>query len=339
MAAQTGPVRDAGRREEGDSRGDEEGLPQARAPVPPRPQPRRQAGGGALQGDLARLRRAVGSREAQAVRQRHRAVTRTPGAAGSGASATSTSTPPRWATSSPTSLGGRRAAGARARSPARSAGATWRRRCRSPSSRRCRARRFRSRSPPRRLRDLPRHGRQAGHDAEGVPEVRGARDRDAGPGDVLDLAAVLALRRLGHGDRGSLPDLPRLGRGAHGEEIPREHPRGREGGLAHPPARQGRGRPARRSAGRPVRDHARGALAGLQTARRQRRGRGAAHDPGGAARRRGEGADAERHEDAARAARARPTARSSACAARARRSSAAAEGWMGLSKATSTTAS
>ena len=46
------------------------------------------------------------------------------------------------------------------------------------------------------LPDLQRHGRQARHRAEGLPALPGARHRVAGPGPVLDLAAVLAVRRL-----------------------------------------------------------------------------------------------------------------------------------------------
>ncbi len=57
------------------------------------------------------------------------------------------------------------------------------------------------------------------------PQLRGARNRDPGPGDVLDLPAVLALRRHRHGDRGSLPDLPRRGRRAHRQAPAREHSR------------------------------------------------------------------------------------------------------------------
>ncbi len=41
------------------------------------------------------------------------------------------------------------------------------------------------------------------------PRCEGRGHRDAGTGNVLDLPALLALRRLGHGDRGPLPDLPR----------------------------------------------------------------------------------------------------------------------------------
>ncbi len=116
--------------------------------VPPRPQPGRQAGGGALQGDLPGPRRAGRSREAQAVRQRHRPVhdRSRSRAAASAASATSTSTRPRWATSSPTCSGGSAQRAARAQQAARPRRApTWRRRSRSPSTRRSPARRSRCR--------------------------------------------------------------------------------------------------------------------------------------------------------------------------------------------------
>ena len=69
-------LQDARGRQEGDSRGDQEGLPQARAPVPPRPQPRRQSGREAIQGDLPGPRRPRRSGQAQAVRHRHRALSR-----------------------------------------------------------------------------------------------------------------------------------------------------------------------------------------------------------------------------------------------------------------------
>ena len=50
MAGREGPLQDARRRQEGLRRRDQEGLPQARAPVPPGHEPRRRAGRGALQG-------------------------------------------------------------------------------------------------------------------------------------------------------------------------------------------------------------------------------------------------------------------------------------------------
>ena len=57
-------------RQEGVRRRHQEGLPQARAPVPPGPQPGRHGGRGALQGDLRGPRRPLGPREAQEVRPR-----------------------------------------------------------------------------------------------------------------------------------------------------------------------------------------------------------------------------------------------------------------------------
>ena len=67
MADATRLLQDPRGRQERLRRGDQEGLPQARAPVPPGPQPRRQEGRGALQGDLAGARRPVRSRQAQGV--------------------------------------------------------------------------------------------------------------------------------------------------------------------------------------------------------------------------------------------------------------------------------
>ena len=58
------------------------------------------------------------------------------------------------------------------------------------------------------LHHLQRHRRQAGHQPDGVPALPGPRRGDPGPGDVLDLPAVRTLRRLGHGDRGPVPDVP-----------------------------------------------------------------------------------------------------------------------------------
>ena len=146
-------------------------------------------------------------------------------AVASAASATSTSTPRGWATSSPTSSGGRERGRDGAPSPGPERGRDLETQVSITFEQAVRAHRCRCRCRPGELPDLPRHRRQAGHDAEGLPKVRGPRDRDPGPGDVLDLPALLALRRLGDRDRGSLSDLSRLGRGAHGQAIPSEHPR------------------------------------------------------------------------------------------------------------------
>ena len=58
-----------------------------------------------------------------------------------------------------------------------------------------------------RLRDLPRDRRRARHLADHLPPLRRPGHRDAGPGDVLHLPAVLAVRRVGDDHRESLPDL------------------------------------------------------------------------------------------------------------------------------------
>ncbi len=74
-----GLLRDARRPQGRERRRDQEGLPQARPPLPPRRQPRRRRGGGALQGDRRGARHALRSRPAQAVRQLRAHVPAGPG--------------------------------------------------------------------------------------------------------------------------------------------------------------------------------------------------------------------------------------------------------------------
>ena len=114
---------------------------------------------------------------------------------------------------------------------------------------------------------LPRHRRQARHDPDCVPALRRPWHRDPGTGHVLDLTALLALRRLGHGDRRPLPDLPRRGRGAHRQAVAREHPGRRARRQPHPAARQGRAGPPRRPAWRSLPDHARDSVRRCSSAR------------------------------------------------------------------------
>ena len=128
---------------------DQEGVPQARAAAPPGREPGRRRGRGALQGDPGRLRRALGSREAQAVRPFGSRHGRGPGAAGRR----------QLRGLRPPDLGDLgdifgglfgRGGGAAAASRAASAGTTSRSRCGSPSRTRSRARgasRSRSRRP------------------------------------------------------------------------------------------------------------------------------------------------------------------------------------------------
>ena len=172
------------------------------------------------------------------------------------------------------------------------------------------------------LRHLPRHRRQARHVAEGLPALPGPRHRVPGPGAVLDLPAVLALRRHRGDHRGPVPDLRGRGLGAHGQEVPR---------ATSPPAcatARACAWPARASPGataaRPATSYVITRVSrepGVQAQGRPRRGRGPAHDPGGDPRRRGRGPDAAAGARSCASPPGPSTAPSSACAARARRSS------------------
>ena len=63
----------------------------------------------------------------------------------------------------------------------------------------------------RALPDLPGHGRQARHVADRLPALQRPRHRVRGPGPVLDLPALLALRRRRDDHREPLPDVRRRG--------------------------------------------------------------------------------------------------------------------------------
>ena len=165
---------------------------------------------GALQGDPGGQLDPLRPGEAQAVR-RGRHLRRAAGPASTRARSAAASA--RSATSSPTSSVA--AGGGAGRGRARpSAAGTSRPRCASPSSRPWRARRcpsaFRARAVP----DLPRHRRQAPARRRTSPPLPGARRRDRGPGALLDLSAVPAVRRHRHRDQGAVPDLPGPGRRA-----------------------------------------------------------------------------------------------------------------------------
>jgi molecular chaperone DnaJ len=126
---------------------------------------------------------------------------------------------------------------------------------------------------------VPRHRRQAGHRPEGLPALPGPRRRVAGRGPVLDLAAVLAVRRQRDGHRGQVRDVRGLGLDEDRQALQDEHPRRGQGGQPRAAGRQGRAGPQRRPARRPVRHHPRHRLAGVRAQGRPPRGRGPAHDP------------------------------------------------------------
>ena len=100
-------------------------------------------------------------------------------------------------------------------------------------------------------------GAKPGNSPTVCPRLRGPRHRGPGPGHVLDLPALLALRWQRDRHRGSLPDLRRQRREARRvKQVPRKHPGRCPRGQPHPAGGQGRARAARRPARRPVRHHA-----------------------------------------------------------------------------------
>src|SRR2546430_8835042 len=150
--------------------------------------------------------------------------------------------------------------------------------------------------------------------------MRRPRRHLAESGPVRSLAAMPAVPRQRHRDRGSVPALPRLGARAEDEALHGEDSRGSQGRLADPPARQGRRRLRRRGGGRSLGGHAVRAVEGLHAPRRRsgrrglrpvlgrrarRQGRGA--DPGWAGHGQGEARHVRRH-DAAREGQGRPPA-------------------------------
>ena len=245
---------------------DQARLPQAGAQVPPRPQPGRRGGRGALQGGPGGLRHALRPREAQAVRRRRacsrrlrrpRGLRRRPAEGGS---------PPTSATSSRRSSG---AAAARGGAASRVAGATSRPRSGCPSSRRWRERRSRSRSRSRRpARSAAAPARSRAPRRSVCPRCGGRGIDSAEPGPLLDQPAVPAVRRrAARSSRTPCRDCGGLGLTDAAQALPGQHPAGVRDGTRIRLRRQGRGRPPRRPAGRPLRDHQGLAFAGVQAAR------------------------------------------------------------------------
>ena len=257
-------------------RRDQEGLPQAGPRVPPRPQPRRPGGGGALQGGPGRLRHALRPREAQGVRRR-----RAFGGFGGGG------------------RGGRPAGGfARRhrrhllddlppRRPGRAsrprAGATSRPRSASASSRRWTAPRSRSRSPSSRpARPAAATARSPGTMPITCPRC-GGRGIDSESQGFFSISQPCPQC----GGAGQIIEDPCPTCGGSGlthaaQALPRQDPGRRPRRQPDPGRGQGRGRAARRTARRPVRGHPGRTVARLPPARRrQPRGDRADHGRGG----------------------------------------------------------
>ena len=316
---------------------DQEGVPQARAPVPPGPQPGRREGGGALQGDLRGLRRPLGPRQAQEVRPRRLALRRRRLAFGGGAAGGSDaggfgdilSDLFGQATRRPLRRRRPRTKPAAEKGPRpRDGGLDLLR----PGGRRAR------RCPSRSTTHTPcptcrGTGAEPGTEPIVCPVCQGRGVESQGQGLFSITRPCSRCNGSGTVIEQPVPHLPRRGPPARAQALQGQHPRGRQGRLAHPAGRQGRGRAARRPVRRPLRHHARGGVAGLRSARAttsRSRSRSRSSRRCAAPRSRCRRSTGPRR---CGSSPARGTGRSSGCAARARRGSTAA------AAATSTTAS
>ena len=254
-------------------RRDQEGLSQARARDAPRQASGRSGCRGALQADRAGQRDAVRSREAPAVRPagrgrhaRRRAWRRLRPAR---CSTRTASTSPTCSAASSAAAGG---AGRVRPQPQRGhdleAGVTISFRDSLNGARVSIA--VEALAP---CTDCHGSGAAAGTRPEHVPRLRRPRRARTGPGILLALAAVPALRRHRSRDRAPVRQLRRARLDAAPAPLCRADPGRHQGRRAHPPARQGRGGHARRARRRPLRAGHGRALAGLHAARRRSRRR------------------------------------------------------------------
>ena len=234
------PLRGPRRRQEGDRRGDQAGLPQARARLPPRPQPRRPAGRGAVQGGRRRLRHAQGPREAQAVRRRRdvRRLRAGPARAAPGPAASRVGDVGDIFST----IFGRGRGGPE---PAR--GRDLETEIRLTFEQAMEGTQIPVTDPEAgALRHLRRQRRGARHAPGHLPALRGQRDRRAEPGLLLDLPALPAVRRPRRDRRAAVPRLPRQRAHLPAQALPGQRPGRGQGRDQDPARRQGRGRPARR---------------------------------------------------------------------------------------------
>ena len=255
----------------GDREGHPKRVPEAREGVPPRREPRRRRGRGALQGGVGGARRARRRREAQGVRrgprdgrERRRARrlrrvrARRVRAAGSSTSTTAVASATSSATCSGAAAGGRRGRGRGTGRSARSAGRTSRPSCTSTSSTPCTASPPRVRSRPSGLLGVRRVGRGARHVPGDVPDLwRHGRGR-GGPGPVLVLPGVPDVRRTRPDRQRHVQEVQGQRRRAPPREVKVRIPAGVQRRPAHPGEGTRRRRAQRRAARRPLRGRARG---------------------------------------------------------------------------------
>jgi len=256
MAARRDPTPSSAR-QEGLGRGDQEGLSQARAPVPPDRNPD-DAKAEDAQGGQRGARPALGPESGRRSMRRGRFGGRGP--------TVHRRRLRRRHQRHPLQPIRRRRRGrrgpARARAQRPSGGATSRPRSRSTSTRRFHGAQVPLRSPsPSRCTTFSAP-RPPGHESERLPTLRRSRHRVPGPGHRLDLPALLALRRQRHRDRVAVPDLQGHRRDPRRQAPARDIPPActTAAGSASP---AGRGRAAQRSARRSLRDHARLPVTGL----------------------------------------------------------------------------
>ena len=320
MPAVKDPYKTLGVDREGLRRRDQEGVPQARAPVPPRPQPGRRRAPRSASRRSRRPTTILSDPEKRArLRLRRRRLRRRrlrPGRVPAAASAAFGDILSDLFGDARRRRGGAAAARARARPRDRRAHLL-----RPGDGGRAGAG---ERAAVGALRHLPRHRRQARHLARGLQPLPGPRRRGRVAGALLDLAALPPVRRHRHRDQGALPHLQRHRAHAPGQALPGEHPGRRARRQPRAARRQGRGRPARR----PARATStwsrawasrRSSSARATTSRWRCRSRSPRRSG-----RHDRGAHAQRAPSASACPRARSTAPCSGCAARDRRSSAAA---------------
>ena len=246
-------LRDAGRAEGRERRRDQEGLPQARAPVPPRPQPRRlrrpRSGsrGSARRTRCSRIPRSESSTTRSARRSGPARARR------AAASRASTSRAPGRGPGFDLgdifgglfNRGGSRGGGREAQ---RGADVEVQVQISFPDSLRGATVKVPV-DKANAVHDLPRLGRRAGHVTHDLPRLQGARRHVREPGVLRDEPALRPLRRRGDGHRRPVPDLPRLRPAALDEDLPGA--RSRRASATAPASRcAARARPARAAASR-----------------------------------------------------------------------------------------